>query len=93
VADDNDGWTLGSNARNRGSLHADFWHGTAADLAARGRLAVYPVSGWWKEQPSRDRSEQGVRYGIVVSIETPVETADLWTPVALEVGLPVEVWT
>lgn len=93
VADDNDGWTLGSNARNRGSLHADFWNGTAADLAARGRLAVYPVSGWWKEQPSRDRSEQGVRYGIVVSIETPVETADLWTPVALEVGLPVEVWT
>jgi hypothetical protein len=93
AADDNDGWTLGSHARNRGSLHADFWHGTAADLAARGRLAVYPVSGWWKDQQSRDRSEQGVRYGIVVSIETPVETADLWTPVALEVGLPVEVWT
>ncbi len=30
--------------------------GSAAELADRGVIGVYPVSGWWKEQPKRDRS-------------------------------------
>ena len=90
---DSDGWQLGTQARSRGSLHADFWEGTAVELASRGRVAVFPVTGWWKEQPKRDRSELGVRYGLVVSIETPVETADLWTPVAAQVGIPTVIET
>ena len=90
---DSDGWQLGSQARSRGSLHADFWDGTAVELASRGRIAVFPVTGWWKEQPKRDRSEFGVRYGLVISIETPVETADLWTPVAAQVRIPTVIET
>jgi hypothetical protein len=83
-----DDWYLGPQARNRGSLHADFWNGTAAELAARGKLAIYPVTGWWKELPKKDRSKFGANYGLIVSIETPVQTADLWTPVAQQVQLP-----
>jgi hypothetical protein len=49
---DVEGWFLGSEARNRGSLHSDVWKGTAAELAARGRVAVYPVSGWWSPRSS-----------------------------------------
>jgi len=86
---DVEGWFLGSEARNRGSLHSDIWEGTAAELAARGRVAVYPVTGWWKELRARDRSDLGARYALLLSIETPVEDVDLWTPVAQEVGLPV----
>ena len=86
---DEDDWYLGSNAHNLGSIHSDFWHGTAEDLADRGAIAVYPVTGWWKELPSRDRSDLGVRYGLVVSIDTPVEEIDLWTPVALSLGIPI----
>lgn len=82
-------WVLGPNMRNHGSLHADIWTGSAADLADRGVLGVYPISGWWKDQPTRDRSRLGVRYALVVSIDTP-ET-DIWTPVANQVGVPVEV--
>ena len=89
--DDAAGWFLGSNARTRGSLHSDMWRGTAAELAARGRIAIYPVTGWWKEHPARDQSDRGARYGLVISIETPVEAVDLWTPVALQVDVPVEV--
>lgn len=85
------GWFLGEQARNRGSLHADIWQGTAADLAERGVVAVYPVTGWWKEQKARDRSEHGARYSLVVSIETPGVDVDIWTPVAQQVGIPVEV--
>lgn len=93
VDDAGSGWFIGPTARNRGSLHADRWEGTAADLASRGRVAVYPVTGWWKEQPKRDRSDLGVRYALVISIRTPADAADVWTPVAQQVGLPVDIAT
>jgi hypothetical protein len=91
VDDDAAGWTLGSQARNRGSIHSDIWTGTAADLAARGRLAIFPVTGWWKEHNARDQSGRGARYAVVLSIETPVETVDLWTPVAAQIGVPIPI--
>ena len=88
-----EGWFLGSEAHNRGSLHSDIWQGTAAELAARGRIAIYPVTGWWMEHPARDRSHLGARYALLVSIETAAEDVDLWTPVAQQVGLPIAVET
>lgn len=86
-------WYFGPDQRVVGSLHADIWRGTAADLAQRGAVAVYPVSGWWKERPDRDRSDRGARYALVVSIETPGQDVDIWTPVAQEVGVEVEIET
>lgn len=55
-----------------------------------GIIGVYPVSDWWKDQPKRDRSESGARYSLVVSIETEAQNIDIWTPVAQEMGVPVE---
>lgn len=89
TASDSSEWYLGEQTRNRGSLHSDVWVGTAADLAARSALGVYPVSGWWKDKPKRDRSAVGTPYSLVVSIETEAEGADIWTPVAQQVGVPV----
>jgi len=86
-------WVIGDRTRHRGSLHCDMWTGTAADLAARNVIGIYPVSGWWKEQPKRDRSEAGARYALVVSIETDVENVDIWTPVAQQIGVPIEIET
>jgi len=88
---DSAAWFLGEQARNRGSIHSDIWVGTAADLAERGYVGIYPVSGWWKEQPRRDRSAHGARYSLIVSIATEAVGVDIWTPVAAEVGVPVEV--
>jgi hypothetical protein len=85
------GWYVGSETRNRGSLHCDIWTGTAADLAARGFVAIYPVTGWWKELQTRDQSEIGARYALLISIETPVDEVDIWTPVAIEAEVPVTV--
>lgn len=90
VADSTE-WYLGPDARNKGSLHSDVWEGTAAALADRGVIAVYPIGGWWKESQKRDRSESGVRYSLIVSIETDDLKADIWTPIALQIGVPVEV--
>jgi hypothetical protein len=88
---DSEGWFLGEQARNKGSIHSDTWAGTAAALAERAVIGVYPVSGWWKDQPKRDRSEFGARYALVVSIETEAEDIDIWTPVAVQIGVPVEI--
>jgi hypothetical protein len=93
TAGDSSDWFLGEKARNHGSLHSDIWRGTAADLAERGVIGIYPVSGWWKDQPKHDRSEKGARYALVVSIETQAEDVDIWTPVATQVGVPVEAVT
>jgi hypothetical protein len=83
-------WFLGETARNKGSIHSDIWVGTAADLAERGVVGVYPVSGWWKDQPRRDRSEYGARYALLVAIETEAEAVDIWTAVAQQIGILVE---
>jgi Subtilase family len=83
-------WFLGEKARNKGSIHSDMWVGTAADLAERGVVGIYPVSGWWKDQPKRDRSNFGARYALVLSIETDAQDVDIWTPVAQQIGVPLE---
>lgn len=83
-------WFLGPQARHRGSLHADMLEATAAELAECGAVAVYPVTGWWKELPKRDRSEHGARYALIVSLETIADIdVDIWTPIeATVVAIP-----
>jgi hypothetical protein len=86
-------WTLGVINRHRGSVHSDIWTGTAARLADRARIGIYPVSGWWKDFKARDRSQFGARYALVVTIETvDVDVdVDIWTPIAEEIGVPIEI--
>jgi len=67
---------------HRGSLHSDWWEGSAADLARRGYVAVYPVGGWWKEQANANRWSTRVRYSLVVSIHAPEVGIDIYTPIA-----------
>jgi len=86
-------WFFGPDQRTAGSLHTDVWAGTAADLADRGVIAVFPVGGWWKERKERDHSDRGARYALIVSIETPGQNVDIWTPVAQQVGVQIRVDT
>lgn len=62
------GWILGPQVRNRGSLHADIWEGTAADLAERNSIIVYPTGGWWRENLAQERVGEAVRYSLIASI-------------------------
>ncbi|NVJ08974.1 S8 family peptidase [Myxococcus sp. AM001] len=82
------GWELGETRRNRGSIHSDVWQGSAAELATRGTLAVFPVGGW-KADARRLEKPAAVRFSLVVSIETDEENVDLYTPVATELGVPI----
>ncbi|QSQ21407.1 S8 family peptidase [Pyxidicoccus parkwayensis] len=86
---DSTDWMLGANLRSAGSIHSDRWRGTAADLAEKGHLAVYPTIGWWKERPRYKRWENRTRYALVVSIRTPGVATDVYTPVAIQLGIPI----
>ena len=86
-------WLIGTQNRHRGSLHGDIWRGTAADLASRGAIVVYPTTGWWKTRPTLEHYDRAVRYALVVSIRAPEVDVDLYTEVAnqIDVGVAVEV--
>ncbi|WP_395854536.1 S8 family peptidase [Cystobacter fuscus] len=88
---DSDKWMFGSDLRSAGSLHSDRWTGTAVDLANKGFLAVYPTVGWWKERPRLGRGASRTRYALVVSIRTPGVDTDIYTPVAIQLGIPISV--
>lgn len=74
-------WALGKDLRTRGSIHSDWWKGTAAQLAQKNTLAVFPVSGWWKERSHHGRWDRPVRYSLIVTIRTPAVQTDIYTPV------------
>ena len=80
-------WLLGERQRHRGSLHQDVWKGTAAELASRGFIAVYPSAGWWRTRPALDRYGLPARYSLVVSIQTRQTDIDLYTAVTQRISL------
>jgi hypothetical protein len=83
-------WELGYHLRRKGSVHSDTWTGTAAELAQCGVIAVFPVTGWWKERPHLERWGRKARYSLVVTLETPKVDIDLYTPIATQIGVPVQ---
>lgn len=74
-------WFLGPDLRGAGSLHSDRWEGTAAELAERGYIAVYPVIGWWRERHQLQRWNRKARYALIVTLRTPTIGVDIYTPV------------
>ena len=79
-------WLLGT-FRDRGSLHSDFWFGSAADLAERDAIGVFPVGGWWKEKPYLDRFDGQARYAVIVTIRAPGSNVDIFTPVETAISI------
>ena len=90
-------WVLGDLKRDRGSLNQDTWRGTAAELATRGFVAVYPAKGWWRTRPAQERYDLPARCSLVVSIRTPSADVDIYSPVAqqitAQIGVPLIVST
>ncbi|WP_256730449.1 S8 family peptidase [Pseudomonas sp. ANT_H12B] len=83
---DNDpAWTLGKQKRHRGSLHQDTWKGTAAELASRGYLAVYPSLGWWKTRGALERYDSPARYALIISIKVPEVDTDIYSVIAAKI--------
>ncbi len=84
-------WALGERLRSLGSIHSDIWTGTAAELAERGHVAVYPVIGWWKERHQFERFDNVTRYSLLVSIRTPTAEVELYSAIENQIAVAVEV--
>lgn len=87
-----DNWLLG-RIRDAGSVHSDYWRGTAVDLAQRSAIGVYPVGGWWKENPAHERYNRRVRYSLIVSIRAVNGDVDIYTPVRVQIATPIQIPT
>ncbi|WP_318491475.1 S8 family peptidase [Photobacterium leiognathi] len=74
-------WLLGKSQRHRGSIHKDIWRGSAADLASRGKIAVYPATGWWKTRNAHEKYNSQARYSLIVSLSVPEVEVDLYSEV------------
>lgn len=82
-------WLLGAQYRHKGSLHQDVWRGTAAELANRGFVAVYPGMGWWRTRAKLERYDSATRYSLLISIRTPATEVDLYNAVSLQAKVPI----
>ena len=86
-------WLIGPQNRHRGSLHGDMWRGSAADLASRGHIGVYPALGWWRTRPALERYDRATRYALTVSIKAPETEIDLYSEVVNQIGVSIAVET
>jgi hypothetical protein len=86
-------WAIGKDNHSCGSIHSDYWEGTAADLATCHFIAVYPVIGWWRERKHLGQVDNTTRYSLIISLETPLEEIELYTTVKNMIEIPIEIKT
>lgn len=86
-------WTIGSDNRSAGSIHCDYWEGTAADLASCNLIGVFPVVGWWRERKHLGKVENITRYSLIVSLITDAQEIDLYTTVSAMIETPIQIRT
>jgi hypothetical protein len=91
AVDSSNKWTLGSQARNKGSLISDVWTGTAAELAEQNSIVVMPEGGWWKYRRHLNRGNEKARYALIVSLETESQELDVYTPIRNQIEVPTAI--
>lgn len=81
-------WFLGADTVFKGSVHSNYWKGSAAEIAVCNKLAIFPLaSGWWKQLKKQNKFNSQVRYSLIVSIETPENSTDIYTSIANQVAV------
>ncbi len=84
-------WLIGSDNRNKGSVHSDELRLTAAQLATCNLIAVYPIGGWWKTRTNLKKFNNKVRYSLIISLDTPAEEIDLYNVVKTKIEAIINV--
>jgi hypothetical protein len=81
---------LGDRSISAGSLHLDEWRCSAADLADRNGIAIFPVGGWWKASRDIDRINGKMRYALILTIDAGDVEQDLWVETAIAAGIEIQ---
>jgi hypothetical protein len=74
-------WTLRERIRSKGSIKKDFITTSGVELSRRNILAIYPKNGWYRTRKQLGKIDSKVRYSLIITIETPEQGVDLYTPV------------
>ena len=82
-----DNWLIGPTARNKGSVHSDIIEDSAANIATRHYVAVFPVGGWWRSRTGALRYDREVDYSLVVSLDAPEIGVDLYSKVKAQIAI------
>ncbi len=88
---DSSGWFLKQKLRSKGSIHSDTWHGTAAQLATKNIIAVFPVGGWWKDLKRQQKWDSVARYSLIVSIRTEAQDVDIYSAIQTQIHNVIEI--
>lgn len=91
IQEGRENWLLGSQVRDKGCIHKDLWIGSAADLALRNKIAIYPVGGWWKNRKKLMRYDCNVDYSLIISIETESTEVDIYNEVLSQIPISVSI--
>ncbi len=91
MSGDDSNWLIGKQNRHKGSIHSDIWRGSAADLASRGVIAVYPALGWWKTRKRLEGYNKSARYSLIVAIRAPEVDVDLYASITNQIPVPIMV--
>jgi len=60
-------------------------------LAESGAIAVFPITGWWRERLSLGCISKVARYCLIVTIQTRRTDLEVYSWVSSEISVPVEV--
>jgi hypothetical protein len=85
-------WEIGlQSGRTRGSVHRDWVEMMAIEAQSANVIGVFPRSGWWKERHYLGRGNSQARYSLIVTLKTPTDEVDIYSPVAIEITPEIEV--
>ncbi|MBF0408956.1 MAG: S8 family peptidase [Candidatus Riflebacteria bacterium] len=90
-ASETDNWVLGTNLRGQGSVKKDIWKGSAAEVAPKGQIAVFPGNGWWRLRKALKKYNSITRYSLIVSLTLPKQEIDIYTPISqmIQTKIPI----
>jgi hypothetical protein len=82
-------WEIGPVARGRGTVQSDRARVPASELTGDRAIAVWPVSGWWRDRGLRE--DVPIAYSLIVTLDAGEAEVDLYTPILNEISIQTEV--
>jgi hypothetical protein len=83
-----DRWALGADNIFKGSIHSNYMTKNAVEIANCNTLAIFPQSlGWWKHLKKQNKYNSELKYSLIVSIETPENSADIYTEISNQINI------
>jgi len=82
-------WSIGIQARSRGTVQSDRWRGKMSELAGDKLIAIVPVLGWWDQR--KPLRTQELKFSLVISVFGPGVYAAIKPRVEAEAAITIDV--